>query len=208
VTVAPLGRRQRIAAALAFALWLVGAAAAVRVGFWGALGTTAVVLGLLSLAIDRSLLRHLRNAPARSAVLGAVVGVAMAAAAYVIYPLAVRAVPWLARDTRGLYVSFAALSAAKAALALPPIVLGEELFWRGLLHDAFFARVPSQVAVLLGATAYAIGNLPTRSPALILAAFACGAAWSTLRITTQSLLAPLASHLIWNTLLLFIHPLP
>ena len=208
MTVAPLGRRQRIAAALALALWMAGAAAAVRIGFWWALGTTAVVLGLLALAIDRSLVRHLRDVPARFAVLGALVGVAMAGAAYALHPVVVRAFPWMAQDTQGLYGAFAALTAGKAALALPFIVLGEELFWRGLLHDAFLERLPPATAVLLGATAYALGNLPTRSPSLVLAAFACGAVWSTLRITTRSLLAPLASHLLWNTLILFVHPIP
>jgi membrane protease YdiL (CAAX protease family) len=219
VTPEPLGRRQRIAAALALALWVVGAAAAVRIGFWWALGITAVALGLVSLAIDRSLWRltglppwmgsrDRQRAPARLAALGVLVGVAMAGATYAMYPLVVRAVPWLASDTRRLYASFAALTLGQAALALPPILLGEELFWRGLLHQAFFARLPAPTAVFLGATAYALGNLPTGSPTLTLVAFACGAAWSTLRITTRTLLAPLTSHLVWNTLLLVIHPIP
>jgi membrane protease YdiL (CAAX protease family) len=214
VTAAPVRARQRIAAALALALWLLGAAAAVHIGFWWALGTTAVAIGLMSLAIDRSLwrltgIRPGAGAPAaRFAGLGALVGATMAAAAYALYPVVVRAVPWMASDTRALYASFAALTLGKAALALPPIVLGEELFWRGLLHDAFLERLPAPAAVLLGSTAYALGNLPTGSPSLMLAAFACGAVWSTLRITTGTLLAPLISHLVWNTLILFVHPIP
>jgi uncharacterized protein len=204
---APVRKRQRIAAAAGFALWLIGAAAAVHVGFWVALGTTTVVLGVASLTIDRSLGRQLRRGRPRDAVMGLALGAAMAAIAWALYPLAVGALPWIARDTNGLYRSFAALTLAQAATALPLIVLGEELFWRGLFHDGLLGRLHPGAAVFLAAAAHALANLPTGSPVLMTTAFACGLCWSALRVATGGLLAPLVAHLGWNALVLFVFPI-
>jgi membrane protease YdiL (CAAX protease family) len=200
-------RRVRVVAALALALWLVGAAAATRVGFWLALGTTAVILGLAALATEPSLLGFRGRARPGFVLLGLASGAVMAAVAGRLYPWLGSAAPWIAADTSVLYLSFAAVTPTQAALVLPAIVLGEELFWRGLLHHAFLARLPAGAAVLLGAAAYAAGNAPTGSPVLMLTAFACGLVWSGLRVATGGLLAPLLSHLTWNALVLLIHPL-
>lgn len=197
----------RAFAAIGMLLWLLSAAAAARIGFWAAFGTAAIALGAGALLVDRSLLRALWPLRASQLLIGAASGGAMALAAALLYPAVVAAVPWVARDTSGLYRSFAALTLGQAALALLPIIVGEELLWRGLVPQAFLQRLPASAAVLLGATAYGLCNLPTGSPVLSLTAFCCGLVWFGLRVATGSLVAPLISHLVWNLLVLFVHPL-
>jgi membrane protease YdiL (CAAX protease family) len=200
-------RRVRVVAALSLVFWLLGAGAATRVGFWLALGTTAVILGLVALATEPSLLGFRGRVRPRFVLLGLASGALMAALAWRLYPWLGSGVPWIAADTSVLYLSFAAVTPAQAALFLPAIVLGEELFWRGLLHHAFLARLSAGAAVLLGAAVYTAGNAPTGSPVLMMTAFACGLVWSGLRVATGGLVAPLLSHLTWNALVLLIHPL-
>ena len=204
-------RRQRVVAGLGVMLWLLAAAAAVHVGFWIALGTAAVLLGAAVLATDSSAIaslgRQLRRGGLQMVALGLASGALMAATAWQLYPPVVSAVPWIASDTTGLYLSFAALTMTQAALALPPILLGEELFWRGLMHDSFLAHLPASASIPLGALAYAAAIVPTGSPVLMMTALACGLVWSALRVATGGLLAPLVSHLTWNALVLFVHPI-
>jgi uncharacterized protein len=104
-------------------------------------------------------------------------------------------------------VGFATIGSFSAALALPAIVLGEELVWRGLVHDAWPRRFTPVAKILLGALAYALVDLATGSPVLMATAFVCGTVWATLRSTTGGLLAPVASHLVWDLLVLFVHRL-
>jgi membrane protease YdiL (CAAX protease family) len=149
----PRGPRPLLAA-LGILLWLAAAAAAVRLGFWRALGTTAVIVGVGSVMVDPSLawslVRQRRRRTARFVLLGLLSGAGMAALAWGIYPAVVGQVPWMAADTSVLYLSFAALPLAQAGLILPAVVLGEELFWRGLLHEAFLSRLPAAAAAGLG----------------------------------------------------------
>lgn len=187
---------------------MAASAAAAWLGFWAALGSTAVVLGALALWAQPALARRLLPLRGGQLAAGGLAGLAMASAAWLIYPAAVQALPWLASDAAGLYVSFSALTLAQAALALPPIIVGEEVVWRGLVHGALPARLPALATIAIGAGLYALASVPTGSPVLVLAAFACGLVWAGLRVATGGLLAPLAAHLSWNLLVLFVWPLP
>jgi membrane protease YdiL (CAAX protease family) len=114
-----------------------------------------------------------------------------------------RVLPGIVADTAGLYAAFSALSPAAAALALLPILISEELVWRGLVQQVLSERLGVTPGVLLTALLYAAGLAPTRSPVLVAAAFVCGTIWGALRAATGRLAAPLLAHLVWDAVVLF-----
>ena len=78
----------------------------------------------------------------------------------------------------------------------------EEVFFRG----ALYAAIGEQHAVVLSTAAYALATLPTRNPALVLAATAMGALFATQRRASGGIQAPALTHLTWSVLML--HYLP
>ena len=78
----------------------------------------------------------------------------------------------------------------------------EEVFFRG----ALYAAIGEQHAVVLSTAAYALATLPTRNPALLLAATAMGALFATQRRASGGIQAPALTHLTWSVLML--HYLP
>ena len=78
----------------------------------------------------------------------------------------------------------------------------EEVFLRG----ALYAAIGKQHPVALSTAAYALVTLPTRNPALVLAATAMGALFATQRRASGGIQAPALTHLTWSVLML--HYLP
>ncbi len=74
----------------------------------------------------------------------------------------------------------------------------EELFFRGALYAAVGQRHP----VALTTATYAVATLPTRNPALVLAATAMGALFGAQRRASGGVQAPLLTHLTWSALML------
>ena len=74
--------------------------------------------------------------------------------------------------------------------------VAEELFFRGALYAAF-ERHP--VARTTGV--YVVATLPTRNPALVLAAAAMGTLWGLQRRATSGLQAPVLTHVTWSALM-------
>jgi membrane protease YdiL (CAAX protease family) len=138
---------------------------------------------------------------------GAGAGASMAAATWLLYPLLTRVAPFVARDTGLLYAAFRAPSLAIVALALAPIVLGEELVWRGAVQAALVRRLGPVAGVAVAAGAYALAHAPLVSPVLVLVALACGLCWGALRAATGSLVPALIAHLVWDALVLLWLPL-
>jgi membrane protease YdiL (CAAX protease family) len=75
--------------------------------------------------------------------------------------------------------------------------VAEELFFRGALYAAFEER---PVALTTGV--YVVATLPTRNPALVMAAGAMGTLWGMQRRATSGLQAPVLTHLTWSALML------
>ncbi|HEX9102800.1 MAG TPA: hypothetical protein VF997_11385, partial [Polyangia bacterium] len=132
---------QRALAVLCVVAWAAAAASSARVGVWLGLGGCAIALGALVWTLDRATLRSLVQPAVRAIVAGLVVGGAMSAATYLLYPWLARAAPFVAADTARLYAAFRASSLPVAALALTPVVLGEELVWRGVVQGALARRL-------------------------------------------------------------------
>jgi hypothetical protein len=91
-------------------------------------------------------------------------------------------------------------------MALVPVILGEELVWRGVVQGALARQAGARWAILLGTLLYALAHAPLGSPVLVATAFSCGLAWSGLRHVTAGLVAPLVAHLIWDEMVLLVVP--
>jgi membrane protease YdiL (CAAX protease family) len=199
-------RTARLAVA-SIIVWLAAAASTGRLGLWTAIGGAAVSLGVAILLLDRPAPAALLQPSARRVLLGAVAGAAMAAATYLLYPLMIRVAPFVATDTAALYAAFRAPSYILASVALVPIIVGEELVWRGVVQTALLPRAGTAGAVLLAAAVYGLVHAPLGSPVLVAAAFCCGLVWGALRAATGSLVPSLVAHLLWDALVLFWWPL-
>ena len=75
--------------------------------------------------------------------------------------------------------------------------VGEEIFFRGAVYAAFGDSDP----VLKTTAVYVLATVPTRNPALVLAAGAMGLLWALQRRASGGLQAPVLTHLIWSTLM-------
>ncbi len=73
----------------------------------------------------------------------------------------------------------------------------EEVFFRGAVYAAW-----EDHPVLKTAGVYVLATVPTRNPALVLAAGFMGTLWSLQRRASSGLQAPMLTHLTWSTLML------
>ena len=205
------GSRARPAtASLALAcvgVWLVASVSARALGIWLALGGAAVALGIAIFVLDRAAALRLLRPSARLVLVGAAAGWAMAAATYLLYPVFARLFPFIPTDTARLYASFRAPPPVIAGLALVPVILGEELVWRGVVQTALARRLGPWRGVTLAAVAYALAHAPLGSPVLVAVALSCGVAWGALRVASASLVPSLLAHLLWDILVLLWLPL-
>ena len=188
-------------------VWLVASASAGALGIWLALGGASVALGVAILVFDRAASLRLLRPSVRLVLIGAAVGWSMGAATYLLYPVLARVLPFIPTDTARLYASFRAPPLVIAALALLPVILGEELVWRGVVQTALVRRLGPWRGVTVAALAYALAHAPLRSPVLVVVALSCGMAWGALRAASASLLPGLLAHLVWDILVLLWLPL-
>jgi uncharacterized protein len=202
-----LDSRTRLLAIVSSAVWLGAAASARALGIWGALGSTAIALGLAVLLLGRPASTELLRPSPRLILLGAAVGGLLAVATYALYPTMARLAPSIPADTARLYEAFRAPSPLVASLALGPVVLGEELVWRGAIQGALSLRFGPERGATLAAVVYALVHLPLGSAVLVAVALTCGLVWGHLRVRTASLVPPLVAHLVWDLLVLLWLPL-
>jgi hypothetical protein len=188
-------------------VWLAAAASTGPLGIWRAIGGAAVALGVAVLLFDRPASTALLQPSPRLMLLGATAGGMMAAATYLLYPLLARVLPYIATDAARLYAAFRAPSLVVASVTLVPIIVGEELVWRGVVQGALGQRLGAWRGVALAAVVYALVHAPLGSLVLVGVAFFCGLAWGALRATTASLVPPLVAHLLWDVLVLLWLPL-
>jgi membrane protease YdiL (CAAX protease family) len=131
----------------------------------------------------------------------------MAAATYLLYPALARLSPSIATDTVRLYAAFRTLPPVIGLLALLPVIVGEELVWRGVVQTELVRRLGPWRGVTLAALAYALAHAPLGSPILVAGALLCGMAWGTLRAGSGSLVPSLMAHLAWDVVVFLWLPL-
>jgi hypothetical protein len=194
-------------AVICVVVWLAAGACAELVGIWVAIGSAAIALGLAVLVFDHAASRRALRPSARLLAIGLAAGALMSVATYLAYPLVTQLFPFIATQTAFLYAAFRVPPALVAALVLVPVIVGEELVWRGVTQAALVARFGRARGVLLAAFGYALAVAPLGSPVLVFVAFACGLVWGALREASHSLVAPLLAHLLWDLLVLVWLPL-
>ncbi len=188
-------------------VWAAAALGARSFGLWPAMGSAAIALGLAVLsAAPRNSQAALRPRPSL-VLMGIAFSAAMTGATYLLYPPLARLWPFIAQETGVLYAAFRAPSPLIAALALPLVVAGEELVWRGAVQDAFVRRLGATAGIILAAVVYALAIAPFGSPVLVAVSLACGLAWGVLRAASGSLVPTLIAHLLWDLVVLVWSPL-
>lgn len=173
---------------------------------WPAMGITFAAMGALSLASDRvRWADEVGIAPAVAVGLGS--GVALYALTVAFFRVARR---WalLRRHTTSLYGHREGVSPA-GTLAVGALVVssGEELFWRGLVHDLAFASVGSLQGAVMAWGLYVAANIGSGSLPIVLGAVVGGAAWGTLAWWSGGVAASVACHALWTGLMIARPPL-
>jgi uncharacterized protein len=146
--------------------------------------------------------------PIRGVAIGAALGLALAAASWL---------GWQARDllpvdpTAQVEALYATLRRPPGPVAGLPLLLltiaGEEVVFRGLLHDALRRRLGPVASIAAGATIYALANLGSGTWILPAVALLLGAAWAALAERSRGLWVPLLCHAVWDTLVFAVAPL-
>jgi membrane protease YdiL (CAAX protease family) len=205
---APIPRSRSTPLALASVVaWLIAAASTGPVGLWWAVGGVSVALGLIVVLLDRPEAAARLRPSARLVLLGVGAGALMAAATLLLYPALARLVPLVATDTARLYGAFRGPSPVVAFAMLVPIVVGEELVWRGVVQTSLVRCLGGWRGVASAAAVYALVQAPLGSPVLVAVALLCGLAWGALRASTASLVPALVAHLLWDVVVLLWLPL-
>jgi hypothetical protein len=201
--------------AAAVATWLACFAISIRLATWTPFALAGVALATLSLAREPDA-RALLRPSYRSAGIGLGAGLLMVVLTHAAFALVASLLPEVRSATARL---FGLLHAADVPLLLRAsliaiIAASEEIVFRGTVaggrtsgelrlgsltrHDVL--RVVALAAV------YAAAMLTAGSLVLVACAFACGAVWGTLRVTTCSLTAPIVAHVVWSLGVLLVWP--
>ena len=203
----PSERRHRVFLAGAVVLWSLGALSTRWFGVWTGIGVPAIVLGLWGIGLDARLTADLRRPTPRLLGIGALAGVFMLLVTYGGYAAVMSRAPGLHGGTGELYRFFAALPRYLVPIAVPAIIVSEEIVWRGRVQALFQERMHPLLAAAAAAAIYALAHAPIGSPLLVGVAFACGLFWSLLRAATGSLLPALIAHAIWDLCVMVLFPL-
>jgi membrane protease YdiL (CAAX protease family) len=187
-------------------VWWAGATLSRAAGLWLGVGGAAIALAAALLAVDGRRLLVLATGGRRAIAWGLLVGASMTVATYPLYALAAHLSAPLHDDVARLYAKLGPSGQEWRVLFLLPIVVAEEVVWRGFVQSAVQRRYGARRAVVLAPALYALAHVPVGSPLLVMLAFTCGLVWSGLRATTASLMAPLIAHLAWDLAVLFVAP--
>jgi membrane protease YdiL (CAAX protease family) len=172
-----------------------------RIPFWPATATTFALIGMASLlAGDPSWCREKELGVASG--VGVASGIVFYGATRVVVGLASRQ-PVLHAAVADLYrrsreTRFVAVLLLTLVVAVP----GEELFWRGFLLPELRDATGSVTGAILTWAAAAGVAAAWASPPLLAGAVVGGALWTALGTWSGGVLAPIASHLVWTTLML------
>ncbi|MET0323716.1 MAG: CPBP family glutamic-type intramembrane protease [Ilumatobacteraceae bacterium] len=199
-------RRRRIVTAVTLVVGTGLLAATLRVphgsGWFTVVGllaaTTWAIGALASGPIPfRPLPIRLRRAVGAPAVAGVVAFVV-----FLVASLVARHLPVLGPALDGV---LDAADAGPTALVLVVALVngaGEELFFRGALHEALEPHRPAVATTVV----YVLVTVATGNVALVVAAVVMGALFSLERLSTRGVLAPIVTHLTWSTLMVLALP--
>jgi len=202
---------------LALAAWVGCFVVLVRWGTWTLFAFAGGALVTVSTWTDPALFGLLRPSLAKLGI-GLMVGMLMLALTHAAFALFAILHPGIAAATLELYGLLNAIgysSLARAALIVA-IAASEEVLFRGVLVDSGLDNLedwrlrvmswPRLSRLLVLSIGYAAATLPLGSPLLFACALLCGLVWGGLRVATQSLVPPVAAHIVWDLGVLLVWP--
>lgn len=86
------------------------------------------------------------------------------------------------------------------------VIPGEELFWRGVIHDRLARNRNQAVTLLISTLLYTFPMLYSGNSMLIVAGIFGGACWGLIYYWKKSIYAAIISHLVFDLMLLVIAP--
>jgi uncharacterized protein len=175
--------------------------------FWARMTAGAGLLGSYAL-LSRPALR--KQWPVAKDVLP---GMLSAGGLYVIFQIgdrmARRVMPSGEEDIAEIYaLRTLAPRAVTAALLIGVIGPSEELFWRGLVQEAFMRKVGRWPGTAASALTYGAVHLVTGNATLTGAATTAGAYWGSEYAMSPVLGPLLVSHIIWDVWIFLVQPTP
>jgi uncharacterized protein len=171
-----------------------------RATVWRAMTPTLVAMGTAAALVRPPIWAGGDVAPAVAAAVGLSAGVAFYAATRAFVAIA-RGVPAFRLGTSSAYGLGRGLPAGAAAVLAGLMVVGEELFWRGLVQ-ARLSQAGDFAGALLTWLAFVAVNVASASLALVAGAVVGGAIWAGLAWGTGGILASLLCHVAWTTLMI------
>jgi uncharacterized protein YbjT (DUF2867 family)/membrane protease YdiL (CAAX protease family) len=162
----------------------------------------------LTVVFDAARWKDLVRPNWRAAFGGLLLGTLLSGLTHLLYPSLVEHWPALGPDVAVLY---ARLAEPPGVLVLAPwialVVVLEELIWRGSLLDRMTVLAGSTLGSLATVMLYTLTAAASGSPALTLAALVGGTIWTLERQWTGSIAACVATHLMWNGIVMIGWPL-
>jgi membrane protease YdiL (CAAX protease family) len=204
---APQDRRHQVYLVAAVVVWALGAFSTHWIGVWAGIGLAAVALGMWGLLLDDRLTADLRRPSPKQLGIGLLAGIFMLVVTYLGYASVMANIPELHGATGELYRFFVSLPPYLIPVAVPLIIVSEEIVWRGRVQGLFQQRTHPILAAVGAAAVYALAHAPIGSALLVGVAFACGLFWSVLRGATGSIVPGLIAHVIWDVFVMVLFPL-
>jgi CAAX protease family protein len=171
-----------------------------RAGLWGAIAPVLTALGAVALAV-RPPVWSPEIDPAVAGAVGVAVGIALFLVTRA-FVAAARRWTTFQRNAAEAYRPAEDMAFALVLTLSAIMVIGEELFWRGLFQARLAAETGSILAAVLTGLAYVAANLPSANLAIVAGALVGGAVWAGLASWSGGVLASLTCHLAWTALML------
>jgi NADH dehydrogenase len=169
---------------------------------WTRLVSGIALLGAVALPAVWRERRRLLRADA----VGVAVGLATGLALYLVARW-LQAIPAMAEQIGTVAAWRQGHSVAMLLPTLVVAVVSEELFWRGEIARALGARTPKWIAALAATALFSVAHLASATWLLPGAAAGIVLTWNLLYLATGSLVAPLASHLVFDLFAMIVAPL-
>jgi membrane protease YdiL (CAAX protease family) len=173
---------------------------------YAVMGPYACAVSLLLIGLRPRLVAGWLAPHARPIAIGLALGVAMTLLTYPAFQLVAAAFPGFDSHVQSLYGGARTTTLPKALAWVVCVVFAEELLFRGVLPDALSRHVSERAALAISLVVYTLAQAGTGSLIVMLIAVVCGGIWSVERKLTNSLLAPLISHLIWTPTVILLYP--
>ena len=188
------------------AIWNVAFSLTPGLGPWVPISVAAALADALALGLTPAL-RRVAAPTARQAGWGLGGAALQIGATYLLVGPALEHVPGLRAEVASLLALLGRPSGAQACLALPFIVLSEELIHRGAVQQALHVKLGTWGAVATAPVIYGAAHLASGSWALVGLALVCGLYWGALRTLSGGLFAPALCHLLWDGAVFLVWPL-